>query len=347
MAAEFVPVKLAKSILRVVDAQGYDVDLVVRHVGLGFNPLQETHYPDTIAAQLYNRLYNHVMWLIQDEALGLQLNEKVPAGSFRIMCMLIIHCENLERALLRAAEFNAFCRNLTGMPPQDYEPVTVKGDIAACHIPDNRPLIDSTNLMGIAHAMSIWRRLASWLIGRNIETLGVQFTQAQPANMAPLQELFQCPIEFEQQIAGFSFATNYLHAPLIHTEESLREFLRAAPFELLVKTDDNNDDLLGKMRRLVGSDFSREFPSVTTMADAMNMSVRTLRRRLEKEGLTYQQFKDKARTNAAMQYLNRPELKINAVAALMGFDEPSAFHRSFKKWTGITPGDYRGRCQDF
>ena len=42
-----------------------------------------------------------------------------------------------------------------------------------------------------------------------------------------------------------------------------------------------------------------------------------------------------------MRWLNQPELKINAVSALLGFDEPSAFHRSFKKWTGMTPGEYR------
>ena len=56
---------------------------------------------------------------------------------------------------------------------------------------------------------------------------------------------------------------------------------------------------------------------------------------------TYQEFKDHTRRDAAEQLLSRPELKINAVAAMLGFDEPSAFHRSFKKWTGNTPGEYR------
>ena len=51
----------------------------------------------------------------------------------------------------------------------------------------------------------------------------------------------------------------------------------------------------------------------------------------------------RARRDASIAYLDRPELSINDVAILMGFTDPSAFYRSFKKWTGRTPGEYRVR----
>jgi AraC-like DNA-binding protein len=107
------------------------------------------------------------------------------------------------------------------------------------------------------------------------------------------------------------------------------------------KEVESDEGILAQMRRVVGPDLSREFPSVVEMAQYMHMSVRTLRRRLKDEGTTYQEFKDQTRREAAQQLLSRPELKINAIAAMLGFDEPSAFHRSFKKWTGNTPGEYR------
>ena len=75
------------------------------------------------------------------------------------------------------------------------------------------------------------------------------------------------------------------------------------------------------------------------------MSAPTLRRRLKREGTTFQQIKDAARCDAARLCLDRPELSINEVALQMGFTDPSAFHRSFKKWTGMTPGQFRAERQ--
>ena len=63
--------------------------------------------------------------------------------------------------------------------------------------------------------------------------------------------------------------------------------------------------------------------------------------RVKREGTTFQQIKDDRRCDVAKLYLERLELSINEVAIQMGFTDPSAFHRSFKKWTGITPGQFR------
>jgi AraC-like DNA-binding protein len=71
------------------------------------------------------------------------------------------------------------------------------------------------------------------------------------------------------------------------------------------------------------------------------MSVTTLRRRLQQESTSFQKIKDECRREAATSYLSYPDLSNNDIALLMGFDETSAFFRSFKKWTGMTPGDYR------
>ncbi len=92
---------------------------------------------------------------------------------------------------------------------------------------------------------------------------------------------------------------------------------------------------------MIGHDFSEGFPSFEMISGALNMSAPTLRRRLKREGTTFQQLKDEARCEAAKLCLNRHELSINEVALQLGFTEPSAFHRSFKKWTGQTPGQFR------
>jgi AraC-like DNA-binding protein len=116
--------------------------------------------------------------------------------------------------------------------------------------------------------------------------------------------------------------------------------LKTAPYQLLVMVDDDNS-LKSRVQSIIGRDFSREMPTAENIADSLNMSVTTLRRRLQKETTSFQKIKDECRREAATNYLSCSELSNTDVAVLMGFDETSAFFRSFKKWTGMTPGDYR------
>jgi AraC-like DNA-binding protein len=82
-------------------------------------------------------------------------------------------------------------------------------------------------------------------------------------------------------------------------------------------------------------------PTAKDVANTLNMSLSKLRRRLLDEGTTFQRIKDECRRESAINYMNSPQLSINDVAVLMGFEETSAFFRSFKRWTGMTPGQYR------
>lgn len=345
MNQDRVPARFAKSILRAAEAQGYEADFVLSSAGLSPDPKQ-LDASETISASDYNQLYRYIMELLQDECFGLHLNRKVPAGTFRMTCLCIIHCTNLRNAIDRASEFNEFCRALIGLRQTEGHPLLIEDEVATMVFEQNPWLFGrqgEENILALLYAMSSWRRLCSWLIGRNIEPIEVLLAVDEPRDTEHHYQVFQCPVSYNQALSGFRFASYHLDSPIIQTEDSLKEFLRSAPFQLIAKADEDDENVIAQMRRIVGNDFSKDFPPVTAMADALSMSVRTLRRRLKKEGITFQQFKDNTRKQAAEQYLKRPELKINTVSALMGFDEPSAFHRSFKKWTGMTPGDFRSR----
>ena len=79
------------------------------------------------------------------------------------------------------------------------------------------------------------------------------------------------------------------------------------------------------------------------MAEQLHVSPQTLRRHLREEDTSFQEIKDHLRRDLAIYHLGRDELTINALAEQLGFSEPSAFHRAFKKWTGLTPGAYRAQ----
>jgi AraC-like DNA-binding protein len=341
--------------LQVAEAQGYSCDELLRTLQLPFNPMAPGADLNTlIDSRDYSQIYNRVMCLLQDESFGLGLQRRTPAGSFRMLCLFIIHCETLGQALQRASEFINFCRSLSDMHTAPKRPVERLGNGTAIYrFAQSADLVDTADQTisdldasyTTARMMAIWRRFCQWLIGKPLDLLGVYLQVQSPDKNNYFEQLFGCEIYYGSEHNAFLIAEHNLDCPLIHTEDSLRKFLRNAPYHLLVAQENEDSSLLSQMKRIIGTDLSHEFPSVVAMAEQLHMSVRTLRRRLKDLDTTYQHFKDELRKEHACRWLNQPELKINAVSALLGFDEPSAFHRSFKKWTGMTPGEYRASRQ--
>jgi len=123
------------------------------------------------------------------------------------------------------------------------------------------------------------------------------------------------------------------------SERTLKRFLQNSPADLLARPD-SGDSLTSQIRRLLGRD-CRHWPDLEQIARQLHASPQTLRRRLREEGTSFQELKDQLRRDLAIYHLGRDALSIQAIAEQLGFSEASAFHRAFKKWTGLTPGAYR------
>jgi AraC-like DNA-binding protein len=112
--------------------------------------------------------------------------------------------------------------------------------------------------------------------------------------------------------------------------------INASPFP------DDGDRLSSQLRRLLSRDSAR-WPDLEAVAAHMHISPQTLRRHLREEGTSFQELKDQLRRDIAIYHLGRADLSLQQIAEQLGFSEPSAFHRAFKKWTGLTPGAYRAQ----
>ncbi len=341
MTTETVPTRFARSLIELAVQRGYPVHDVLRSVGLPFNPLkpEQADYQPEISVLLYSRIYQQVLSLLQDETFGLQASgERVTPGAFRMMCYCIIHCESLGHAIRRASEFyRIFFERTARLGLQQEDALAVVGFSAVSPRPARLP-VQTEEVYGL----STWHRFCGWLIGEPLALREVRFQGSRPDIVRKYEQIFACPLLFDQPTNALVFDAHYLNLPLVHTEKSVKEFLRTAPYQLMVMPAEKpGTGLVAQVRALIGQDFSQGFPAFGKISRTLNMSEPTLRRRLKREGTSFQQLKDECRRDAAVAYLSRPELSINAVAALMGFTDPSAFHRSFKKWTGMPPGQYR------
>jgi AraC-like DNA-binding protein len=145
---------------------------------------------------------------------------------------------------------------------------------------------------------------------------------------------------FDQPATWFEFAPGFLELPVIQTASSARAFLRNAPGNFVVKYR-NPGSFAARVRRALRALPVAAWPDADAIAQRLNVAPATLRRRLSQEGHSCQSIKDELRCDLAIAALREPGRSVADVAAAVGFAEPSAFHRAFRKWTGQRPTDYR------
>ncbi len=340
-----MPMKAFRSLLRVVASHGYDVDEVLKVIGLPYNPLlPEYAHLTEVPTRLYSKLYRQLMIMLQDEAFGMMTPDRAPPGTFRMMCLFMLHCRTLRQAIERNAEFLDYCDKFRSNTARRRSPITDLPDEGLARLRFSNPNMPqgSANPASETSTLYMMYRLFSWFVGQNLPLQSVQLAGSDTRLIAEYEPLFDAPIQLNQSEHTLTLPADALSMPLVQTETTLQEFLRTAPYPLISRSKSLSDgEYQEKVKAIFAHELGSEIPSAQVIADHLHMSVRTLHRHLQKEGTSYQQLKDDFRKDAAITYMNRRELSINAIALLMGFQDSSAFHRSFKKWTGMSPGQYR------
>ncbi|SEN39078.1 AraC-type DNA-binding protein [Pseudomonas sp. ok272] len=287
-----------------------------------------------IAPEQFTALVQGLWQVLDDEYLGLAITPS-KRGTFAMMCHAVIHCRNLDKALSRGFLFYSL------FPDAPRLTLSLEGERVRLSLDDSQ-LNDPEHFLTEC-LLVIWHRFASWLIGQRIRLEQACFSYPKPAHGAEYELLFPCRQVFGAEHSALLFHSRYLAMPLLQDERTLKHFLERSPADLLSRPDDG-DSLASRLRRLLSRD-SAHWPDLEAAAAHLHISPQTLRRHLHEEGSSFQELKDELRRDIAIYHLNRADLSLQQIAEQLGFSEPSAFHRAFKKWTGLTPGAYRAQEQ--
>jgi AraC-like DNA-binding protein len=177
--------------------------------------------------------------------------------------------------------------------------------------------------------------------GADVLPYDIELDYPPPAHADRYFQLLRRPVRFGCEVTQLSFPKSELSTPSRFNSRETNE-LFARQCEALLRLRGDEDAIVTRLREVVVRSAGR-YPSLDDAAAAVGVSGRTLRRRLQEQGETFQSVLDSTRADLAMQYLTTTEMTVQEVASLVGFSEANNFARAFRKWTGRTASEVRRR----
>lgn len=316
-------------------ARGLDVERLLGRARIPTALLQSSH--GRVTLHQYASLLAVLRHVMRDELWGLCAHP-MPIGTFAAACRAALAAPTLGEAI--RAGFGV-CRLVL----RDFSPHLRICDGLAHVVLPVRAVPDDALRYALRSFTFLGYGLLCWLAARRIALRGVRFIDDPSRSGADIARMFHAPLMYGAAHAGFSFEARWLDLPVVATADMLQAFLREAPVPLLIHYR-GAARMTDRARSLLRARLHAQLPGLAEVARELGMSAQTLNRRLALEGSAYQALKNDLRRDAAIDYLTRSDLSLMEIANRLGFSEASTFHRSFKSWTGVAPGEYRRTAFD-
>ncbi|MGH6960003.1 MAG: AraC family transcriptional regulator [Dongiaceae bacterium] len=329
-----IAVAFVRQALDALRRRGLDPAVVLDSLGISAELLADDRA--RVGPEVFGALWLAIARLLDDELFGLD-SRPMRVGSFATLCQLMLHTADLREALLRGAR-------LVNLLLDDVRVELDFGDSeAAIRFVEQRPRAPEAKVFAHETLFVMLHGLMCWLVRRRIVIREAWLSYPAPAWQAEYLFIVGEQLQFDRPVTRFSFNAADLQAAVVQSEATAREFLRGAPHNFLLKYKDPQS-LSFRVRRLLRETPPEHWPDFADLARQLKRHPTTLRRRLEEEGSSYRLEKTARRRDLALEYLATPGRSVLEIAHALGFAEPSAFHRAFRQWTGLSPGEFRRRA---
>ena len=163
------------------------------------------------------------------------------------------------------------------------------------------------------------------------------FSYPAPRDVAPFRQIFNCPVAFSGCASGLVFGASYMQRRLAHHDPDLCDYLGCQ----LEQFAPVGEKIAAQVLRLLQTAIPSGIVRSEQIADLLGVRPRTLHRRLRECGTNFQELLDYARYGLARRLLDETPMTVGKVAETLGYSEPSAFVRAFRRWSGATPNEWR------
>lgn len=320
----------AIAIARTLEARGLDSESLFAQVGLNPQFLRDPNgrYPVSKMA----RLWRLAVETSGDPCFALKASAYVQPATFHSLGLAMMASQNLEDALLRTARFSRIVSNAVDVVIEH----TPRGVKEVVTFLPGVPTVDEGIDLFMASTLKLGRMLTA------LEQMPVEIRLRRDGSAEMQKEFeafFGCPVEFRADENSLLIPHHWMNTPLPMANPELARQNDKVVMEYLRSFDGAR--ISEKVRAELISRLPAGEPARGDVAGVLNMSEKTLQRRLRDEDTSYQQILDETRNELAKQYLSERQLSVCDVTFRLGFSDQSSFTRAFKRWTGVSPGEFR------
>jgi AraC-like DNA-binding protein len=191
----------------------------------------------------------------------------------------------------------------------------------------------------VVYGFASMRATLARALGRDIPVLDVTFRYPEPADRGPYDAHFGVRIQFDAPLDRIRYPRQVFDWPQPGASARIAQLAeaQARAIESTMQSTTWLDDVRGAITQLLPDGDA----TLERVAKLLDLSPRTLQRKLEREGTSLRELVDDVRRSLAQTYIADGAMSLATIAFVLGFSEQSAFHRAFVRWTGQSPGDYR------
>lgn len=321
-------------LLELAVERGVDLRALALAAGLPAHALSPQ--PESLAAQDYVRLLDVGAQLAEHPHFGLQVGERVKLGTYSVYGLILLSCRDFGQVFQQTLRYESLAHDL------GRSALVVSNGIAEyrwnSHFPQASRHLAESVFAGV-------QVFGQWLAGAPLPPAAVAFSHAAPADCSEHRRIFGADVVFgaPYNYARFDAALLTLPVPNAdvglypllqqHAEQLLREKMRAQV----------HAGIVAQVGAAIARNLSQDRTRLPLVAQDLNLTQRTLQRKLSEAGASFQQVLDRTRQELAQDYLRQRSLSLSDIAFLLGFQDQSAFSHAFKEWTASSPGSYRDR----
>jgi AraC-like DNA-binding protein len=319
-----------RALRKQLDALGLDSAALCKQAGLDPQLMDDPNARYPLSAT--SRLWALAVQVSGDPAIGLRVSRFVSPTTFHALGYALVASGSLREVFERIVRYHPVVSDALKLE------LSREGERYRFRLlqPPGSP---APALEAIDAFAAIYVRTCRNRLGRDYAPLAVYLRRPEPVDPTPWHSVFRAPLFFGAEEDRLEFAARDFDSHLDDANPELAEHNETVLKRTLAQLQPLTWER--KVRAAIEAQLPDGEPSAERIAQALHLSVRSLQRHLADEGCRFDALLNDCRQNLALQHLRDPQCSLAEVSHLLGFADTSSFNRAFKRWTGMTPGQFR------